>query len=243
MSQPVAIVTGSSRGIGAAIVRRLAGDGFAVVINYAGRRDAAEQVVAEVDRAGGRAVAVQADVSQPANVERLFDEAERAFGQVDVLVNNAGLLTLSPLAEFSDDDFDRLLSVNVKGVFNGLREAAGRLSDGGRIINFSTSVVGANLPGYSIYAATKAAVETLTRILAKELGPRKINVNAVAPGPIATELFFEGKSEELVDRITSMIPLGRIGEPDEVAATVAFLAGPDGRWVNGQVLRVNGGMV
>lgn len=237
------IVTGSSRGIGADVARRLAADGFAVVVNYAGNRDAAESVVKQIKDAGGRAVAVRGDVAEPATAAKLFDAADDAFGGAEVLVNNAGVLELSPLVDVEDASFDRLMSVNIKGVFNGMREAAKRLPDGGRIINFSTSVVGLNLPNYSIYAATKAAVETLTRIHAKELGPRGITVNAIAPGPTATDLFFEGKSDELIARIKSMVPLGRLGAPEEVASAVSFLAGPDGRWVNGQVLRVNGGMV
>jgi 3-oxoacyl-[acyl-carrier protein] reductase len=236
-----AIVTGGSRGIGAAICRRLARDGFAVVVNYAGSKAGAEAVAAEIAATGGRAEAVQGDVADPAAVAGLFDAAER-LGPVRALVNNAGMMRLAPIADVQDADFDRHIAVNLKGVFNGLREGARRMPDGGRIVSFSTTVVGTKLPGYAVYAATKAAVETMTHILAKELGPRRITVNAVAPGPVATDLFLDGKDPALIERLTAMIPLGRLGEPDDIAGTVSFLVGPDGGWVNGQVLRANGGI-
>ncbi|QCG93400.1 SDR family oxidoreductase [Azospirillum sp. TSA2s] len=239
----VAIVTGASRGIGAAIARRLASDGLAVVVNYAGSAGAAATLVEEIEAAGGRAIPVQADVSDPAAMKRMFDAAEAAYGGVDVLVNNAGIMTLAPIAQMDDAAFDRIIATNLKGTFNGLREAANRLRDGGRIVNFSTSVVGLYQPSYGVYAATKAAVEALTHILAKELGPRGITVNAVAPGPIATELFFQGKDEATLDRIRQMIPLGRLGEVDDIARVVSLLVGPDGGWINGQTLRANGGVV
>jgi 3-oxoacyl-[acyl-carrier protein] reductase len=239
----VAIVTGASRGIGAAIAERLAADGFAVVINYAGNAALADTVVRDIEKAGGRATPVQADVSDPAAVRRLFDAAEATFGGVDVLVNNAGTMSLAKIADADDAAFDRIVAINLKGTFNGLREAANRLRSGGRIINFSTSVVGTKLERYGIYAATKAAVETLTGILAKELRGRAITVNAVAPGPVATDLFFEGKSPELIERLTKGPPLERLGTPEDITRLVAFLAGPDGGWINGQVLRANGGLV
>lgn len=244
-SQRSAIITGSSRGIGAAIAKRLAADGFAVVVNYAGRAADAGSVVAEIEAAGGKAIAVQADVSQPGDVLTLFKKAEEAFGGVDVLVNNAGIIQpgLVPLADTGDEQFDRIFAINVKGTFNTLRLAATRLRQGGRIVNFSTSVVGLALPGYSVYAATKSAVETMTNIFAKELRGRGITVNAIAPGPTATELFLTGKTPEQVAALTKMAPLERLGQPGDIAGAVAFLAGPDGAWVNGQTLRVNGGIV
>jgi 3-oxoacyl-[acyl-carrier protein] reductase len=239
----VAIVTGSSRGIGAAIAERLARDGFAVLVNYAGRRADAGSVVQRIEQQGGRALALQGDVSDPQTAKRLFDAAEEAYGGVDVLVNNAGIMSLASIEESSDELFDRHIAVNLKGTFNTLREAAVRLCDGGRIINFSTSVVGTKLERYGVYAATKAAVETLTAILAKEMRGRSITVNAVAPGATATDMFLDGKSPELIDRIAKMNPFERLGTADEIAAVVAFLVGPDGAWINGQVLRANGGMV
>jgi 3-oxoacyl-[acyl-carrier protein] reductase len=241
--QRTAIVTGSSKGIGAAIARRLARDGFAVVVNHAGSQAAAEDVVRSIGQAGGKAIAVQADVAAPAGIATLFDAAERAFGTVDVLVNNAGVMLLAPIVDTDDASFSRQLETNLGSVFRGLREAGRRLAEGGRIINLSSSVVGLNQPTYGVYAATKAAVEALTHIAAKEFGPRSITVNAVAPGPVATDLFLTGKSETAVENIRKMNPLGRLGEPDDIASVVAFLAGADSGWVNGQVIRANGGVI
>lgn len=239
----VALVTGGSRGIGAATARRLAADGFAVVVNYAGRADKADQVVAAIRQAGGRAVAVQGDVSEPADVTRLFDAADAEFGGLDVLVNSAGVIELAPIGEMSDADFDRIVAINLKGTFNTLREASRRLRPGGRIINLSTGVTRLLRPGYGAYAASKAAVEALTGVLTKEMRGRDIRINAVAPGPTATELFFEGKSDALVDEIARLSPLERLGQPDEIAAVIAMLAGDPGAWVNGQTIHVNGGMI
>jgi 3-oxoacyl-[acyl-carrier protein] reductase len=238
-----AIVTGASRGIGSAIAERLAHDGFSAVVNYSGSEGEASALAKKINANGGRAITVQADVSKPGDVVRLFDATEKEFGGVDVLVNNAGIMALSSLATTDDATFDRVIAVNLKGTFNGLREAAKRLRPGGRIINFSTSVVGTKLETYGIYAATKSAIETLTAILSKELRGKSITVNAIAPGPTATDLFLRGKSQELIDRFAKMNPLERLGTPQDIAAVVAFLAGPDGAWVNGQVLRANGGMV
>jgi 3-oxoacyl-[acyl-carrier protein] reductase len=239
----VAIVTGASRGIGAAVAERLARDGFTVVINYSGDAAPAEALARRIEAAGGRALAAKADVSDPDAVRRLFDATETAYGGVNVLVNNAGIMKLSSIADVDDATFDRLIAVNLKGTFNGLREATRRLRAGGRIINFSTSVVGLRLETYGVYAASKAAVETLTAILAKELRGRSITVNAIAPGPTATDLFLDGKPQELIDRMAKMNPLERLGTPQDIAAAVAFLAGPDGSWINGQTLRANGGMI
>ncbi|WP_295997915.1 SDR family oxidoreductase [Rugamonas sp.] len=243
--QQVALVTGASRGIGAAIALRLDDDGYAVVVNYAGNAAEAAKVVDAIAAAGGSALAVQADVADAAAVRELFDAAIARYGRVDVLVNNAGVMAaeLPHLADTDDATFDRLFAVNVKGTFNTLREAAGRLRHGGRIVNFSTSVIGLALPGYAIYAATKAAVETMTNILAKELRGKGITVNAIAPGPTGTELFLNGKTPEMVERMAKMAPLERLGQPDDIAAAVSFLAGADGGWINGQTLRANGGLV
>lgn len=238
-----AIVTGASRGIGAAIAQRLARDGLSIIVNYAGDAKAADNVVSSIRRAGGQAEAVKADVSDPVAARDLFDVAEKAFGGVDVLVNNAGIMTLATIAASDDAMFDRMIAVNLKGTFNTMREAVARLRRGGRIINFSSSVVGLLQPTYGVYAGTKAAVEAMTSVLAKELRGREITVNAIAPGPTATDLFLNGKSPELVERIAKLSPLERLGQPDDIAAAVAFLAGPDGAWINGQTLRANGGMI
>lgn len=239
----VAIVTGASRGIGAAVAERLARDGFTVVVNYAGSQAPAEALVRKIEAAGGRALAAQGDVASPDAVKRMFDAAEAAFGGVDVLVNNAGIMSLATLAQSDDAMFDRHIAVNLKGSFNTMREAARRLRDGGRIINFSSSVVGLLQPTYGVYAATKAAIEALTSVLAKEMRGRGITVNAIAPGPTATDLFLNGKSPELVERLAKLAPLERLGKPEDIAAAVAFLAGPDGAWINGQTLRANGGII
>lgn len=239
----VAIVTGASRGIGAAVAERLARDGFTVVVNYAGSQAPAEALVRKIEAAGGRALAAQGDVASADAVKRMFDAAEAAFGGVDVLVNNAGIMALAPLAQSDDALFDRHIAVNLKGSFNTMREAARRLRDGGRIVNFSSSVVGLLQPTYGVYAATKAAIETMTSVLAKEMRGRGITVNAIAPGPTATDLFLDGKSPELVERLAKLAPLERLGKPEDIAAAVAFLTGPDGAWINGQTLRANGGII
>lgn len=236
-----ALVTGASRGIGAAIAKRLAADGFRIVVNYASSASEADSVVAAIEAAGGHARALQADVASPASVRRLFDEGEATFGPIDVLINNAGLSRPALLADVADEDYERVLAVNLTGSFNGMREAAKRLRDGGRIVNFSSSMVGYYAPRNGVYAATRAAVEAMSGTLAKELGARGITVNVVAPGPTATEMFLTGRPPDVVQRMTADIPLGRLGEPDDVAGVVSFLAGPDGRWVNGQVIKVNGG--
>ena len=239
----VAIVTGSSRGIGAAIAQRLAKDGFTVVVNFAGSAGAADELVRRIEQAGGRAIAAQADVSDAVAVARMFDAVEAAYGGIDVLVNNAGIMKLATLADSDDALFDSQIAINLKGPFNTLREASRRLRSGGRIINLSSSVVGLYQPGYAVYAATKAGVEAMTHVLAKELRGRDITVNDVAPGPTATALFLDGKPQDVVDRLAKLAPLERLGQPEDIAAVVAMLAGPDGAWINGQTLRANGGVV
>lgn len=241
--QRVAIVTGASKGIGAAIARRLARDRVAITVNYSRSRAEAEAVVAAIEAEKGRAIAVQADVADPNAVRALFDATEAEFGGVDVLVNNAGIMQLASLSEVQDEQFERQVALNLGGVFRGMREAARRMRDGGRIISFSSSVVGLYQPTYGVYAATKAGVEAMTHILAKELGKRRITVNVVAPGPVETELFLKGKSEEQIRAVASMNPLGRLGRSDDIASVVAFLASPAAGWINGQTIRANGGVI
>lgn len=236
----VAVVTGGSGGIGRASAERLAADGFAVVVHYAGNRERAEDTAAAVSRAGGRAVVAAGDVADETAMAEVFDLADSEFGGVDVLVHTAGIMPLAPVERLDLDTFDRVQRVNVRGTFVVDQLAARRLRAGGAIINFSTSVTRLQIPGYGAYAASKGAVEALTLILARELRGRDITVNAVAPGPTATPLFLDGKSQQVIDQIASANPMERLGSPADIAETVAFLAGP-ARWVNGQVLHVNGG--
>ena len=241
-TQRIALVTGGSRGIGAAIVRRLARDGHAVAINYASSAAEAETLADDIRAAGGRALAVRADVSRSDQVRAMFDQVEAGLGRIDVLVNSAGILKMVPLAETSDELYEQTFGINTRGTFNTLREAATRLADGGSIVNVSSTTIALNLPNYSVYIASKAAVESLTQVFAKELRGRRITVNAVAPGPVATELFLNGKSPELIEHYAKMPPLERLGQPDDIAGIVSFLAGPDSGWVNGQIVRANGGV-
>jgi 3-oxoacyl-[acyl-carrier protein] reductase len=237
------IVTGSSRGIGRAVARRLASDGFAVVANYAGNATKAEEVVAEIKSAGGQATATQADVAIAADVERLFKETIDTFGGVNVVVNCAGIMPLSLIAEADLELFDKVIATNLRGTFFVLGQAARHVSSGGRIIAFSSSVIAKAFPTYGLYIASKAGVEGLVRVLANELRGRDITVNAVAPGPVATELFLTGKTEAQIEQLRKQSPLERLGQPEDISNVVSFLAGPDGRWINGQILRANGGFV
>ncbi len=238
----VAIVTGASRGIGARIAIRLAQAGAKIVVNYAGQRVAAEQVVQSIKTAGGDAFAIQGDVSEPANVRSIFDAAIERFRRVDILVNNAGIILYKRIEQTTDEEFDRLIAVNVKGTFNTLREASRRLEDGGRIINFSSTTTRLLLPTYASYCASKAAVEQMTRIFAKEVGQRGITVNVVSPGPTNTALFTEGKSDADIQRMSAMAALGRIGEPDDIANLVVFLASDEAGWISAQNIGSNGGL-
>jgi 3-oxoacyl-[acyl-carrier protein] reductase len=236
-----AIVTGASRGIGRAVARRLAADGFAVVVNYAGNLARAEEVVDEIKSAGGRAIAVQGDVASEPDVKRLFETALKEFGQIDVVVNNAGIMPLSPIAKSDADAFDKVIATNLRGAFLVLAQAAQHVAAGGRIIAFSSSVLAKSFPTYGPYIASKAGVEGLVHVLANELRGRNITVNAVAPGPVGTELFLEGKSEEQIAQLSKLAPLERLGQPEDIAGVVSMLAGPDGGWINSQVIRANGG--
>lgn len=237
------IVTGASRGIGRAVAIRLAGDGFAVGVNYAGNATKAEEVVTEIKSHGGQAIAVQANVANAADVKHLFKETIDIFGGINVVVNCAGIMPLSPIAEGDLELFDKVITTNLRGTFVVLGQAAQTVSSGGRIIVFSSSVIAMAFPNYGPYIASKAGVEGLVRVLANELRGRNITVNAVAPGPVATELFLTGKSEAQIDQLRKLSPLERLGQPEDIANVVSFLAGPDGGWINGQILRANGGFV
>jgi 3-oxoacyl-[acyl-carrier protein] reductase len=239
-TERVAIVTGGSRGIGRETAVRLGRDGYDVVVAYGGNKAEADAAVEEVTEAGGRAIAVQADVADEVAVASLFDQAEQTFGGVDVVVHAAGVMLLSPLVDLELAEFDRQVRTNLRGSFVVNQQAARRLRRGGAIVNFSSSLTKLAFPAYGVYAATKGGVEALSLILARELRGRDITVNAVAPGPTATALFLDGKSEEQINRLSSVSPLERLGQPADIAEVVAFLAGP-GRWVNGQVVYANGG--
>src|SRR3984885_1893151 len=239
----VALVTGASRGIGRAIALRLAKDGAAVVVNYSGSAQQARETVGLIEQGGGSAVAVQADVSKIADVKRLFDACFEKFGRLDILVNNAGVMFTKPVVEVGEEEFDRMFAINVKGTFLCCQEAAKRMAECGRIINLSSSTTAMMLPGYAAYVATKGAVEQFSHVLAKELGPRNITVNVVSPGPTDTELFSQGKSEEQKQRFAQMAALGRLGQPQDIADVVALLAGEDARWITGQNIRANGGLI
>ncbi|EPC03194.1 3-ketoacyl-ACP reductase [Litchfieldella anticariensis FP35 = DSM 16096] len=240
-TQRTAIVTGASRGIGRAIALRLAADGLAVTVNYAGNTAKAEETVAAIEANGGKAVAVQGDVANPQDVERLFQATQEAFGRIDVVVHNAGIMPMATIGSDNLEAFDKVIATNLRGAYLVLAQAARHLGEGGRIIALSSSVLAKSFPAYGPYIASKAGVEGLVHVLANEMRGRQITVNAVAPGPVATELFFHGKTDERVAEIAAMSPLERIGQPEEIASAVAFLAGPDGAWVNSQVIRVNGG--
>ncbi len=239
----VAIVTGGSRGIGRAVAERLAADGLTVVVAYAGNTQAAQSAVDEITATGARTIAVQADVADETAVAALFDRAEAELGGVDVVVHAAGQMVLSTVVDLDLDDLDAMHRTNIRGTFVVAQQAARRLRPGGALVNFSTSQVALRAPTYGAYAASKGAVEPLTLVLARELRGRDVTVNAVAPGPTATALFLDGKDDATIEHLAQLAPLERLGQPEDIAQVVAFLASPAGHWVNGQTVRANGGMI
>ncbi|MNB94705.1 Glucose 1-dehydrogenase 2 [compost metagenome] len=239
----VAIITGASRGIGRNVAERLAAQGAAVIINYSSSPELAEEAVQRIQQQGSRAAAVQADISKPDQIARLYLEAKDIFGKIDIVVNNAGIMINSLIGDATEAQFDKQFAINVKGTYFSCQQAFLHLEQGGRIINFSTSVNGQMFPAYSIYAGTKGAVEQFTRQLAKEFGVKGITINAVAPGPVATELFLEGKSEAQLEGLKKANAFGRLGEPEDIAGAVSFFAGEQSAWITGQTLRVNGGFI
>ncbi|RTE10331.1 SDR family oxidoreductase [Paenibacillus whitsoniae] len=237
----VAIVTGASRGIGRQVAIQLAQSGAKVAVNYASNPVKAEEVVKTIEHLGGEALAIRADISKVSEIEALFSKTLERFGQVDILVNNAGILEYTAMEEVTEDMFDRHFDINVKGTYFACQQALKHMAKGGSIINFSTSVVGAMLATYSVYAATKGAVEQLTRQLAKEFGPKDIIINCIAPGQVSTELFLNGKSPEMIQSYTKMNAFGRLGEPEDIANAIELLVSDKARWITGQTIRVNGG--
>ena len=242
LSDKIILVTGASRGIGAAIAHRLAQTGATVIVNYASGQEAAEQTVSEINHKGGKAIAMQADVSKSEQVEHLFDAIITQYGRLDVLVNNAGIMITKLLKDTTDEDFSRQFDINVRGTFKTMRQAATKLADNGTIMNFSSSVDRVMLPTYSTYVATKAAVEQLTRVFSKEIGARGITVNSVSPGPTNTDLFTKGKPQEAIDRAASMSAFNRLGEPEDIAKVIVFLASDDAKWISAQNIGINGAM-
>jgi 3-oxoacyl-[acyl-carrier protein] reductase len=242
LNNKVVLVTGASRGIGAEVAKRIAAAGAKVIINYAGSKEEADQTVQLIKDNGGEAIALKADVSKASEVTALFDAAIAHFGKIDVLVNNAGIMITKLLKDTTDEDFTKQFEVNVRGTFNTLREAATKLANNGSIINLSTTQTRVITPTYSTYVATKAAVEQLTRVFAKEVGSKGINVNAVLPGPTNTDLFTKGKTQEQIDRLASMNAFNRLGEVEDIAKVIVFLAGDDAKWISGQTIGLNGAM-
>jgi 3-oxoacyl-[acyl-carrier protein] reductase len=237
----VALVTGGSGGIGQAIVKKLADNGFAVAVNYSGNKLRADTIVDEIVKQGGKAISIGGDVADEKVMQEAFDIVEEKFGGIDVVINTAGIMLLSSIAEMNLADLDKMHRTNIRGTFVISQQAARRVRKGGAIINFSTSVTRTQFPTYGAYVASKAAVESMTMILARELRGKDITVNAVAPGPTATPLFLDGKDEETIDNLSKAAPLERLGTPEDIAETVIYLA-TSGRWINGQVIFSNGGL-
>jgi 3-oxoacyl-[acyl-carrier protein] reductase len=236
-----AIVTGGSRGIGRSIAKRLATDGFSVVVSYGGHGNDASDVVKEIRSAGGKAIAVGGDISQPDAVATVFAKAIEEFGAIHVVVNSAGIMPLFPIAKGDIQTFDKVVATNLRGAFLVLAQAAQHVVEGGRIVALSSSVLAKSFPNYGAYIASKAGVEGLVHVLANEMRGRNVTVNVVAPGPVATDLFLNGKTESQIEELKKMNPLERLGQPEDISNLVSFLVGPEGGWINGQIVRANGG--
>jgi 3-oxoacyl-[acyl-carrier protein] reductase len=245
LSGKIAVVTGASKGIGAGIAKGLAAEGAAVIVNYASSKDGADRVVADIKAKGGKAIAVHGDVAKAADVKKIFAETKKAFGRLDILVNNAGVYNLLPLGEVTEEDFHRHFNVNVLGLLLATQEAAKLFGDkGGSVINVGSVASDLNTPNTVVYTATKGAVDAVTRVLAKELGPRKIRVNSINPGVIETEGTHAAGviGSDFEKQFVALTPLGRTGQPDDIAPVAVFLASDESRWVTGDTLVVSGGL-
>ena len=242
LKNKTAIVTGASRGLGRTIAKILAQNGANVIVNYANNEEQANEVVSEISNSGGQAFAIQADISKPIEITKLFDQTIEKYGQIDIVINNAGIMITKFTKDTTEDDFDKTFSVNAKSVFFSMKEASTKMANNGRVINISSSVTRVMFPTYGVYSASKSAVEQMTKVFAKEIGSKGITANTVSPGPMNTELFLQGKSEEVIQRIASLTAFNRIGETADIAPIILFLASEESQWVTGQNLGINGGM-
>jgi 3-oxoacyl-[acyl-carrier protein] reductase len=239
----VAIVTGASRGIGKQVAIQLGQLGISTVINYNSNEKEAQEVVKEIIFEGGESIAIQANISKLSDLEKLFEQTIKIYGKVDILINNAGLMINNPIENVSEEEFDRQFLTNVKGTYFACQQAMKHMENDGRIINFSTSITGVMFPSYSVYAASKGAIEQITRQLAKEFGTKGITINAIAPGPVKTELFMKSKSEEQIKMLSNMNSFGRLGEPEDIAEVIELLVNEKSHWITGQTIKVNGGFI
>lgn len=243
ISNKVAIVTGASKGIGRKVAEQLASLGISTVVNYHSNKQEAQDVVKGIVSKGGDALAIQADISKVSNIEKLFEQTIKNFGKVDILINNAGLMVNNPIDKVSEEEFDKHFAINVKGTYFTCQQAMKYMEANGRIINFSTSVTSTMFPAYSVYAASKGAIEQITRQLAKEFGPKGITINAIAPGPVKTKLFMQGKTEQQIEMFSKMNSFGRLGEPEDIANVIEFLISDKSHWITGQTIKINGGFI
>ena len=243
VNDKVAIVTGASKGIGRQISKQLASLGIRTVVNYHLNKQQAEEVVKEIIFDGGKAVSIQADISKVAEIKSLFEQTIKVYGKVDILINNAGLMINNPIENVTEDEFDKHFSINVKGTYFACQQAMKHMQENGKIINISTSVNGMMFPAYSVYSASKGAVEQITRQLAKEFGSKRISINAIAPGPVKTELFMQGKTEQQIEFLSKMNSFGRLGETEDIADVIELLVSDKAHWITGQTIKINGGLI